>query len=143
MAASSALSIPELGRFVDNLVEGRENVVGELDLRDRLHTFRCGSNGKPHDPLFCQWCIEDPIRSEFRLKLHGASEDAAKGHIFPEEEHPVRCCKGCSQCGVDGLVQVQRLRRTRVWEVERIGDRRRTLVEERRRSVVNGLVETG
>ena len=33
--------VPELGRLVHQLVEGRENVIRELDLRDRRPPERC------------------------------------------------------------------------------------------------------
>lgn len=56
-----ALTVPELGGLVDDLVECGEDVVRELDLRDGLQALRSGTNGKPNDSLLRQWRVEDPF----------------------------------------------------------------------------------
>jgi hypothetical protein len=59
MNTRSALAVSEFGGFVNDLVEGREDIIGELDLRDWFHALRCRTNGEAHDSLFCQRGIED------------------------------------------------------------------------------------
>lgn len=99
-----SLAVPKFSRLVDDLVKRGEDIVCELDLRNRLHSLCRSTDRKSHNPLFCQRCIEDSLRPELGLQVHGAPEDSAKGNVFAEE-HDLAGFRQCgSQSRIYGLV---------------------------------------
>lgn len=105
--ATATFAIPKLGRFVDNLVKGWEDIVGKLDLNDGLHAF-CGcSNGHPDHALLSNGGIEDPVTAKLLLESVRASKHATKRDILSKAQDTVRRFQSCAQGRVDRLVQVQ------------------------------------
>lgn len=95
-----------LGSLVDELVESRVYIIGKLDLSNRLHAFQSGTYSKAHDPLLAQRGIENSLRAKIVGQAHGASEDAAKGHVLAEDKHAIIGGEGVSQGRVDGLKEI-------------------------------------
>lgn len=109
ICSRSTFSIPKLGGLVHDLVEGWVDVVGELDFRDGLHALGSTANGKAHDALFGQRCVEYSLSAEFRVQVHGAAKDTPESDIFAEEKHTLISRQGSPQSGIDSLVEVEAL----------------------------------
>ncbi len=62
-----AAAISELGRFVDDLIERREDIVGKLDFRYRRHTVGSQAVGKAGNPLLGEWSIEAALTAKLFL----------------------------------------------------------------------------
>jgi len=92
--------IPQLGRLVDQLIEGRVDVVGKLDLGNGLHALGRAADGEADDALLRQRRVEDALRPELRGQVHGSPEDAAERDVFAEEKHALVPAEG----GVEGVV---------------------------------------
>ena len=60
-------AIPVFRRFVHDLVEGREDVVGKLNLGDGHRALGGQAVGKTDNALFHQWCVETAGLSVFLL----------------------------------------------------------------------------
>ncbi len=65
------------GRLGDDLVEGREDEVGELDLTDRPEAVDRRPDRGPDDHRLRQRRVDDPVRPELRPQPVGREEDAA------------------------------------------------------------------
>lgn len=82
---SSTAAVPELGRFIYDLIKCRKDVIGKLDLCDGLHALCRSPNGKPYNPLLCQRGVEYTFGPKLRLQVHGATKHAPKCYIFAKE----------------------------------------------------------
>lgn len=80
-------SVSVFGDFVVYLVKGREDVVGELDLCYRLHTFCCCTYSEPNKTLFAKRRVEDAFCSKVCCQVHGAPEHTAKLYILPKYQY--------------------------------------------------------
>ena len=60
-------AVVEPGGLVDDLVEGRRDEVGELDLRHRTHPVHGETDGSAHDQAFGQRRVHYPNRPELIL----------------------------------------------------------------------------
>jgi hypothetical protein len=67
ISACLTLTIPELGGFIDDLIEGRKDVIGELDLNHGFRTFCSHPDGGSNDTLLGDGRIEDSVRAKFQL----------------------------------------------------------------------------
>ncbi len=67
-----------------HLIEGGQDVVGELDLGDGRRAGRGDSDGESGDALLAERRIEDAALSVFLLQAHRAAEHAAEGHVLAE-----------------------------------------------------------
>jgi len=67
MISCRSLTVPELGRLVDQLIESWIYVIGKLYLRDRLHALRSSADCKSDDALLTQRRVEHA----FRAKIYG------------------------------------------------------------------------
>jgi len=84
-----AAAVPHLGGLVDDLVKGREDVVGELHLRDGRGARSSGADPEADDALFGQRGVEDAARAEARGQARGAAEDSPKGDVFAKDQSAV------------------------------------------------------
>jgi len=106
MMSCTAAAIAQLGGLVDELVEGRVDVVGELDLGDGLHALGGGADGEADDALLRQRRVEDALRPELGRQIHRGAEDAAEGDVFAEKEHALVGAEGRAEGVVDRLEEV-------------------------------------
>jgi hypothetical protein len=67
VGARSTLAIPELGGFIDDLIEGRKDVIGELDFHHGLCAFSSHPDGGADDALLRNGRVEDSIRAKLGL----------------------------------------------------------------------------
>lgn len=102
----AALAVSPLRRLIDNLIKRREDIVCKLYLRHRFETLRGSPDTEAHDTLLGQWGVEHSVAAELGGQVHAASEDAAEGYIFAEEDDGLVGAEGMGQCSVDGLVEV-------------------------------------
>ena len=78
------------GGLADDLVKGRVDEVGELDLRDRDQAVEGGADRHTHDCGFRQGCVQHPRLAEARVETVGRAEYAAfLAHVFAQHEHPL------------------------------------------------------
>ena len=82
-------AIAELGSFVDDLIEGREDIVSELNLSNGRSTSASCSNGKASDTLLAQGSVEHAISAVLLVEAHSAAEHAAKLDILTENESAI------------------------------------------------------
>ena len=64
--------------LIDDLVVGREYVVGELHLHNRPQTVDSHTEGGRRDAAFGERGVEDSVRSVFLLESVGGSENASE-----------------------------------------------------------------
>ena len=102
--------IAKLGSLIDDLIEGRVDVIGKLDLGDWFHTLRGRTNGESHNALFSQRGVEDSLRPELGLQVHRTTENSSKGDIFTKQDDLLGSRQSRPQCGIDRLIKVQTLR---------------------------------
>lgn len=76
-----------------NLIEGRENIVSELDFCNCSHPHRGEPNPEGCDSLFAERSVEDSWGSELLVQVQGASEDSSELHVLPEEQGPIETLK--------------------------------------------------
>jgi hypothetical protein len=142
-----ARAVPHLRRLIDQLVERRIHIVGELHLRHGTQPLRGGAHGEPDDALLRQRRVEDARAAEVAREVRRAAEHAAKGHVLAEEQHAVVGGERGAQGGVDGFVQRlgRRLGARAHGGVEfRVRERRgRRVVQQRGRAEVGRLVKRG
>ena len=80
-------AIAHLGDFADDLVVAGVDVVGELDLDQRLDAIGGHADGGRDDPAFADRSVERALLAEFLLKSVGDSEDAAeKADVLAEHD---------------------------------------------------------
>ena len=75
-------TVSELGGFVHNLIEGREDVVGKLDLCNGGVANRCKADRKPGNSLFTERSVEDSVIAVLLVQVLGTTENSAKFDIF-------------------------------------------------------------
>ncbi|KAG7148428.1 hypothetical protein HYQ46_002702 [Verticillium longisporum] len=85
------------------LIKCRVDVVGKLNLGDGTHTLGGGANGKAHNALLGERCVEDAIVAVCLGELHRAAEDAAKGDILAKDHDCIVLGEGCREGVVDSL----------------------------------------
>ena len=82
--------VPEPTRVVHDLVHGWVYKAEELDLGDQAHSLRRHADGHPADQSFREWCIQNTLRPEARLKSVGGAEHAAVGADVLADYHHIR-----------------------------------------------------
>ena len=83
-------AVTELGRFVDDLVKGRKDVVGKLNFGDWRHALRRHTIGKTGDALFCKRRVKTTRFAVFFLQLRCRAEHTAKmADIFTKTHHAI------------------------------------------------------
>lgn len=102
-----AASISELGCLVDQLVEGRENVVVELDLSYGIVTLGGKTYSESGDSLLAQRGVEDSVVSVFFVKVLSAAENTSKLNVFPKDVGVLVLGHELIQGFVYGLEEVQ------------------------------------
>ncbi len=85
-----SLTKSELAGFIDDLIEGRKDVVCELNLNDGFHALRCHANRRSDNPLLRQRCVKNSIGPKFGLEVACTPEDTTKYLIGLEEDPSVR-----------------------------------------------------
>ena len=145
--ASRAFAVPHLRRLIHQLVKGRVDVVRKLYFRDRPHPARRAPDRKAGDALLRQRRVEHALAAKVRRQTHRAPEDAAKGNVLAEDEHPLVRGEGVPQGGVDRLEEILPLRAAGLSCVRRyfgIGETCSGGVrEDGRGGVVDWLVQAG
>jgi len=76
--------VPELGSLVNNLIERREDVVSELNLRNRSPSHRSISNSKPGNALLAERCVEDTLIPKLLAQANRTPEDSTECHVLSE-----------------------------------------------------------
>lgn len=145
MWAAATLAIPQLRTLVDDLVKGREHVVGKLDLGNGPHALRRKADAEAHDALLRQRRVEHPVCAVRLGQLHRASEHASKGDVLAKDQDVVVLGQRGAQRVVDGLEEVHLPRGAIAdlgGDLVDISERGLTaLGQYRRRGVVDGEVE--
>jgi hypothetical protein len=108
--SAGPVPISKLCSLIYYLVECRKHIVGKLYLRHRPHSLCRKSNCKSHYSLLSKRCIEDSITSKVLGKIHRASKDAPKCHIFAKEKDRFIGGEGGGESVVDGLEEVHAFR---------------------------------
>ncbi len=81
-------AVADAGEFGNDLVETRENIVGELDLGDRAHTVCGHAHRHGDDRALIDRRVEDAGRTVFLLQAARHPENAAEiADILAEGEH--------------------------------------------------------
>lgn len=106
MHARCAGAVAVLGGLVDDLVEGGEHVVCELDLGHGLHALCGGADGEAYEPLLAEGRVEDALCAKVGGEVHGAAEDAAELDVLAEHEDALVGLQSMAECFVDGSVEV-------------------------------------
>jgi hypothetical protein len=75
----------ELGSLVNDLVEGRIDVVAELDLGDGGVADCCDADREADDALFWERGVEDTVNTVFLGETARATEDSSEFDILAEE----------------------------------------------------------
>ena len=75
-------AVSQLGRLVNQLVEGGEDVVCELDLGDGEVARRRQANREGDDALLAQRSVENALSSEVLVEVVRAAEDSAELYVF-------------------------------------------------------------
>ena len=143
VSTGASFAIPPLGGLVNQLIKGRVDVIGELDLGHGFHALRRASNGEPHDALLAQWGIKNSLRPEFCGQVHAAAEHAAKGDIFAEDEHALVATQRVRERAVHGLEEVLPRGHGAFGKGEGCLQGGGGVVEERMGVVFYGQIETG
>lgn len=100
-------SVAVLGRLVDDLVEGWEHVVSELQLCDGRGAGDGGADSETGDTLLTQRRVEDAVGAELVLEAERAAEHTAEGNVLAEDDGRVVLVQGRVQRLVDRLEHVQ------------------------------------
>ncbi|MNY35608.1 hypothetical protein D3C86_1700280 [compost metagenome] len=104
-----ARAVAELRHLVDDLVDGREDVVHELDLGDRAQAVEGHADGGADDAGLGEGGVDDPVLAELLLQADGGAEDAAElAHVLAHDDHPIILAHLDLQGVVDGLDDVHR-----------------------------------
>ncbi|MNK72771.1 hypothetical protein D3C87_922550 [compost metagenome] len=98
----TARAVAHLGRFRDDLVIGRINIVGELDLDDRAQAIGAHADGGGDDAALRNRGVEAAGQAVLLLQLVGDAEDAAEIARVLAEGQDVRVL---GHLDVDGRVQ--------------------------------------
>ena len=105
-AVGAVRAVADLGRLVDDLVVGRVDVVGELDLGDRAEAVHRRADGHPGDAQLGQRRVDDPVGAELLLEAVGGAEDAAvHADVLAEHDHARVALHLFVERLVDGLDQ--------------------------------------
>lgn len=88
-----SFAVAELACFVDYLIEGRKDIIGELNLDYGFHALGSSANCSSNYSLLGERCVEHPLVAKLLLQTRSAPEHAAKGHILAETEYAIRCCQ--------------------------------------------------
>jgi hypothetical protein len=94
-------AIAVLGSLVDDLVKGREDVVGELNLCNAPVAHGGITDGEAGNALLTQRRVEDAVRPELLPQVHAAAEHAAKGHVLAEQHGVVVAAQGDAHAVVE------------------------------------------
>ena len=76
--------VSKLGSLINNLIEGRENVIRKLHLSDGGCTRGSCTDSETGDTLLREGSVEYAIGSILGVEVHGAPENATKFDIFAE-----------------------------------------------------------
>ena len=110
-------TISKLGSLVHNLIEGRENIISELHLRNgSCSRCRC-TDSKSSDALLRQRRVEDAICSILFIEAHCAAENSTKFDIFSKDHCAVIFLKRKVQCVRDSRPQVHILFLVRILQL--------------------------
>ena len=71
-------TVAELGKFVRDLIERGEDIIGELDFRHRAQAFDTHADRHTDNSTFGEWCIEDTVGTIFLLEAFGGTKDPPK-----------------------------------------------------------------
>ena len=83
-------AVVDLGRLAHQLVEGRVDEVGELDLGDGPHTRQRQPDGHTDDARLGQRRVEHARLAELGEQAVGGAEDAApRAHVLAQHHHPL------------------------------------------------------
>ncbi len=71
------------------MLHGRPDIVGELDLDDRLETRRCETDRRAYDGGFRERRVEAPVSAEPGREIARGRKDAAffSGHVFTVDDN--------------------------------------------------------
>ena len=84
-----ARSVAHLGQLVHDLIVGRIDEVGELDLGDRPHAIERHTDGASDDPRLGQRRVDATLGAELLEEAGGGAKHAAEAtDVFPEHDHP-------------------------------------------------------
>ena len=99
-------AIAELGGFVDNLIEGWEDIVSELHFSDRCSTSASCADSEAGDALLRQGSVKDAVSAILLIEAHSASEHTAKLDILTKDERAVVLLHGHVERVHDGRPEV-------------------------------------
>ncbi len=100
-------AIAILGSFINNLIKGRENIIGKLDFGDGYRTLCGQTNGKTNNTLFGDRGVKATLVTVFFLQITGRSKHATKlTYIFTQTNHSLIRSHGYIQPTVNSLQQI-------------------------------------
>ena len=86
----AARTVAELGELIHDLIEGRVDVVAELDLGNGAETVKRHADRGPNDARFGERRVDAAIGPELFLKPDRGPEDAAETpDVLAENDHPL------------------------------------------------------
>src|SRR5258706_15900872 len=81
----TARAVAVLGQLVDDLIVGRPNEIGELNLADRLHAVEPHTDGTTDDAVRAERSVDDAFVTElFEQALRDAKHAAHLADIFAQ-----------------------------------------------------------
>jgi hypothetical protein len=103
----AARAVTKLRQLVHDLIEGRIDVVAELDLGDRTHPVQRHPDCGADDPRLRQGRIDAAISAELFLQTAGGPKDAAETPDVLAQHDDARIAAHLDlQCVVHGLAEV-------------------------------------
>ncbi len=86
----AAAPVAELGRFADDLVEGREDEIRELDFGDGAETVERHADRRADDAAFGERRVDHTVFTELVVEAGGDAEHAAHlADVLTEDDHVV------------------------------------------------------
>lgn len=98
--------VAELGSLVDDLIECRIDVIGELYLGDWFQSGSCTAYAEASYALLRQRSVENSRSAKFISKAFGASKDATKSDILAEQDDALVCLHSVMHSTTDRLVEI-------------------------------------
>src|SRR3984893_338161 len=106
-AVLAAAAVPQLGELVHDLIERREDEVGELDLRDRAQSVHRHPDRRADDSGLGQRGVDHALGPELLDQTHGGAKHPAELPHVLAHHHPARIAAHLDPQGViDGLNHV-------------------------------------
>ncbi|MCY1236802.1 hypothetical protein D9M72_494750 [compost metagenome] len=106
-AQPSARAVPHARGVVDDVVDGRIDKTGELDLGYGPQAHRRHADRRADDAAFGQRRIHDPRRAEARLQAGGGAEHAAvDADVLAQQQYVGIALQRMAQCQVDRFDQI-------------------------------------